>query len=74
MDEPIWVPGRALVYDEAGEVEYFMEAVDVDGIRFFLTACGGQREAMKCRPLEYVMRVNWKNARHYYARRARNEP
>jgi len=55
--DPIWIKGRALVYDEAGEVEYFEKFEDGSEIgcaEAIRTSCGGLRPVDKCRPLAYV--------------------
>ena len=51
-----WVKGRAFVYDEEGQIEYFLrfeEVIFFHGpcIRSY---CGGLRPVDKCRPLDYI--------------------
>lgn len=48
MDD--WVLGRAFVYSESGDVEYFYKWED-NKIR---SICGGLREVSLCRPLDYI--------------------
>jgi hypothetical protein len=56
-----FVPGRAFVYDEAGEVEYFLRFED-GKVR---SVCGGLRNVFQCRPLEYVMDLKYCSERYY---------
>ena len=57
-----WCKGRAFVYDEEGQVEYFYKFEDANllpespCIRSF---CGGLREPSKCRPLDYVCKPKY---------------
>lgn len=58
-----WQVGRALVYDEAGEVEYFLRFEDdsnhAEPGPYVRTFCGGLRPISKCRPLDYMCDVRY---------------
>jgi hypothetical protein len=51
-----WVEGRAFVYAEEGEVEYFLRFESSDFLKGMCirSFCGGLRQISKCRPLPYV--------------------
>lgn len=61
-DDDVWVEGRAFVYAEAGEVEYFSyflsdaekEKCGLAGDKLIKATCGGIRQLNQCRPLDYV--------------------
>jgi len=53
-DAQVWVPGRAFVIQEMGQVEYFYRFEEHDGQQHIRSVCGGLREIKGCRPLDYV--------------------
>lgn len=50
----IWVPGRAFVLMEVGQLEYFYRFEEYEGKLMIRSVCGGLREPELCRPLDYV--------------------
>lgn len=56
--QPIWIPGRAFVHVERGDVDYFVAFEDLQGQTCIRSYMGWLRPLQECRPLDYIRHVN----------------
>lgn len=58
-----WVKGRAFVYAEEGQIEYFyrFETSDIPHLKGICirSFCGGLRPLDQCRPLDYICKPKY---------------